>query len=95
MPGGIGLNTGEGARLAGTTLINQDRPIKTGVEKPPMGCRYPGTGPAMQENHRNAIGIAAIFYIEVMPSNRCVARGMAGGNSAYSSETERITRQDM
>ena len=52
-----------GGRTAGAALIVDDDPVGTGIEKPPMHRRRPGTGAAMEKDHRNAAGMAGLFPV--------------------------------
>ena len=67
MPGRVILNRGRGPRPSAAALIEQNHPIHLRIEIPPHRRAATATGAAMQDDHRNPIGIAALLHIDTMP----------------------------
>ena len=66
MPGGIRRRRGVGPRPATTALIEEDHPKRFGVEIAPHRRAASTAGAAMQDDNRRALGIAALFDIDLM-----------------------------
>ncbi len=68
MAGGVVDGLAQRQRAAGAALIEDDDAIMGRIEEAAMGRPGPGTRPAMKEDHRHALGIAALLPIHLVPA---------------------------
>ena len=56
-----------GARAAAAALVEEDDAEHAGVEVAAHGGRAAATGPAVEDDDGNAVGIAALFDVDPVP----------------------------
>ena len=64
MARGVVLQVTERHRAAAAALVEHDDAIELRIEETAMDRRRARTGPAMQEQHRHSLGIAALLPVD-------------------------------
>ncbi len=66
VPGGVVFQAGIGRGATAAALVEGDDAIEVGIEEAPTQAIAAGTRPAMEEQHRQAVGRAALIGVEYM-----------------------------
>ena len=78
VPGGVVHQVGVRGRPAGAALVEQDDPVGLGIVETPHLGPAARARPAVQQHHRLALGVAALFVIQPVAAVRLQEAAVVG-----------------